>query len=274
VDCDFTPEGSWTAAVADKPEQEAALRESAEILAGLGFDLEWREAVEVRRVSGCDRLGGAIFQPRDAGLHSVKLCRGIARLIEGAGGEVRTGFPVRALEPAGDRVLLISDAGQVIAERVVLTVNAYAPALLPHLAGEVRPVRGQILATAPAPRDLPGVWYVNDGFEYLRQLPDGTFLLGGCRWCAVEAEVGYLETPTAKVQGELESFVRDYFPRFAKLPIVHRWAGTMAFTPDGLPRTGDVPGIPGASYFAGFNGHGMSLGFVTGRQLAARALGT
>ncbi|HEV7515808.1 MAG TPA: FAD-dependent oxidoreductase, partial [Thermoanaerobaculia bacterium] len=53
----------------------------------------------------------------------------------------------------------------------------------------------------------------------------------------------------------------------------HRWAGTMAFTADGLPCIGTVPEIPAALYAAGMNGHGMSLGFATGRYLARRVCG-
>lgn len=273
IDCEFTPEGSWIAALADLPEQERELRESGEKLAALGFLLEWREAAEVRRASGSDRLGGALFQPRDGGLDPARLCRGIARLVREAGGEVRTGVRVRGLEPDGERVRVVTDSGHLRAGAVVLALNAYAPALIPHLSGEVRPVRGQMLATIPGPRDLPGVWYVNDGYEYLRQLPDGTLVLGGCRWAARETEVGYQEAPTGVVQGALERFLREAFPRFADRPVAHRWAGTMAFTADGLPRVGDVPGVPGAIYAAGFNGHGMSLGFATGRYLARRAVG-
>ena len=35
------------------------------------------------------------------------------------------------------------------------------------------------------------------------------------------------------------------------------WAGTMAFTPDGLPRVGPLPSAPGISVITGMNGHGM-----------------
>lgn len=273
IDCEFTPEGSWVTALADHPVQERELRESCERLAALGFDLQWREASEVRRASGSSFLGGGIFQPRDGGIDPARLCRGIARLIGEAGGEVRTGVRVRRLEPEGGRVRIVTDGGHFLAGRVVLALNAYAPALLPHLQGEIRPVRGQLLATVPGVRDLPGVWYVNDGYEYIRQLPDGTCLLGGCRWVARETEVGYEETPTAKVQGELDSFLLKAFPRFAGRPVRHRWAGIMAFTADGLARTGEVPGAPGAVYAAGMNGHGMSLGFATGRWLARRVMG-
>jgi gamma-glutamylputrescine oxidase len=273
IDCEFFTEGSWIAALADDAGQERELRDSGERLAARGLELEWREAAEVRRASGCDRLGGALFQPRDGGLDPARLCRGIARLVAAAGGEVRTGVCVRRLEPEGERIRVVTDGGHLLAERVVLALNAYAPALIPHLHGEIRPVRGQMLATSPGSRELSGVWYLNDGYEYFRQLPDGTLVLGGCRRLARETEVGYEETPTAKVQGALEGFLHEAFPRLAERPIRHRWAGIMAFTADGLPRTGEVPGVPGAIYAAGFNGHGMSLGFATGKWLAVRVAG-
>jgi glycine/D-amino acid oxidase-like deaminating enzyme len=272
IDCEFLPEGSWVAALAGTG-QEEELRESCEALRAMGVELEWKDAAEVRRASGSEILGGGIFQPRDGGLDPVRLCRGLARAIVELGGEVRTGVCVRGLETAGDRVRLHSDAGTILAGRAVLTTNAYLPQLVPALAAEIRPVRAQMLATAPGPRTLRGVWYVNDGYEYFRQLPDGTFLLGGCRWTCRDTEVGLLETPTGAVQGALEEFLRRALPHFGDRPIVQRWAGTMAFTPDGLPRMGEVPGLPGAIYAAGCNGHGMSTGFVTGRDAARRAVG-
>jgi gamma-glutamylputrescine oxidase len=273
VECEFTPEGGWIAALAEHPEQERELRESGERLAALGLAVDWREAAEVRRASGGDRLGGALFQPRDGGLDPARLCRGIARLVVAAGGELRTGTCVRRLEPEGDRVRVVTDGGHLLAERVVLALNAYAPALIPQLHGAIRPIRGQMLATAPGSRDLQGVWYVNDGYEYFRQLADGTLVLGGCRRLARDTEVGFEETPTAKVQGALEGFLREAFPGLACRPVRHRWAGIMAFTADGLPKSGEVPGVPGAIYAAGFNGHGMSLGFATGKWLAGRVAG-
>jgi gamma-glutamylputrescine oxidase len=272
VDCEFLPEGSWVAALAGTG-QEEELRESCETLRALGIELEWKDSAEIRRASGSDVLGGGMYQPRDGGLDPVRLCRGLARAIVELGGEVRAGVRIRAVEPAGDgRVRLLSDAGTVLAERAVLATNAYLPEIVPALGAEVRPVRAQMLATAPGPRPLRGVWYVNDGYEYFRQLPDGTFLLGGCRWTCRDTEVGLLETPTGAVQGALEEFLRRAFPNFSDRPVVQRWAGTMAFTPDGLPRLGDIPGLPGAVYAAGCNGHGMSTGFVTGRDAARRVV--
>lgn len=269
VECDFLPEGSWIAAVAGSGQGEI-LAESVEVLRQEGFEVELRDAEEVRRASGSELLEAALFQPRDGGLDPVRLCRGLARrgLFE-----VRTGVRVRGLEARRGRLHLVTTAGELSAERAVLAVNAYAPSLLPQLALEIRPVRGQALATDPGERLLEGVWYVNDGFEYLRQLADGTVVLGGRRQVAEAEEVGYLESPTATVQGALEEFLDETFPSLGGRPIRERWAGTMAFTTDRFPLLGEVEHTPGAFYASGFNGQGLSLGFAAGRWLAARVTG-
>lgn len=269
VDASFLPEGSWIAALEGTGQRED-LQESLELLRAEGFDMEWRDAEAVRNASGSERLTGAIFQPEDGGLNPVRLCRAMAGLDLFA---VRTGVEVRHLEPEGDRVRLVTLAGDLLARRVVVAVNAYAPSILPFLARTVRPVRGQALATAPGARHLEGVWYINDGFEYLRQLPDGTLVLGGRRQVAEGIEVGYMECPTATVQGALEEFLEESFPAFAERPVMDRWAGIMAFTETGFPLVDRVPDLPGAVYAAGFSGHGLSLGFAVGRHLARRVLG-
>lgn len=269
VECRFQPEGSWLASVDGGEAGTEELRRSGERLAELGFEVAWREGPEVERASGSPRIRAALHQPRDGGLDPVLLCRGLA----GTGGfQVRTGSRVRALEPRGDRVEVVADGGDVLAERVVVALNAYAPELLPATAREIRPVRGQMLATPPVEPFMSGVWYLDEGFQYVRQLDDGAVLVGGGRRGAEATEVGYLEHPTAGVQGALERFVEATYPALDAGSIERRWAGVMAFTPDHMPRAGDVQDLPGAVYAAGFNGHGMSLGFVTGRWLARRIL--
>jgi len=266
VDADFLAEGSWIASLKGTGGSEV-LQASAEALREEGFDVEWRDAAAVREASGSDLLEGALFQARDGGLDPVRLCRGLVRLgLFPVFGGVR----IRGLEQRDDRVHLVTGAGEVLARRAILALNAYIPALLPKLSLDVRPVRGQALATAPGERVLSGVWYVNDGYDYLRQLADGTVILGGRRHVAASEEVGYLESPTGKVQGALEELLAGTFPRLAERPVTHRWAGTMGFTDDGFPCIGAVDHAPGALYAAGFSGHGMSLGFATGKHLAER----
>lgn len=266
IDADFQPEGSWIASLKGMGRQEA-LEASAEALRAEEFEIDWRGPEAVREASGSDQLEGAVFQPKDGGIDPVRLCRGLAGL---GLFEVRTGVRVRGMEPQDDRIRLSTEAGDVLARRVVLAVNAYLPSLLPRLSLDIRPVRGQVLATEPGERTVSGIWFLNDGSDSLRQLADGTVILGGRRHVAESLEVGYLESPTGTVQGALEEFLAGTFPHLADRPVRSRWGGTMAFTDDGFPRLGAVEQVPGVLYAAGFSGHGISLGFATGRHLAHR----
>lgn len=270
IDCEFLAEGSWIAALDGDPRQTAELEAAAARLAAAGLEVEWRDGAAARRASGCPLLGGALFQARDGGLDPAALCRELARV---SGFAIRPGFPVRTIEPRGGRVLLAGEEGSVLAERAVVTVNAYLASLLPGLASRIEPVRGQMLATEPGERGLAGVWHLDGGHEYARQLPDGTFLLGGRRRAAPEAELGFLASPTATVQGALDEFLRRAFPALGERRVAWRWAGTLAVTPARLPAVGPVPGVLGACYAAGFSGRGLSLGFAVGRHLAAFAAG-
>ncbi|MEM9290572.1 MAG: FAD-binding oxidoreductase [Acidobacteriota bacterium] len=278
VDAEVVREGSWVAAP-DDAEKVAELRASAELLAEDGFRFRWVEGEELARASGSPRLGAAFQQPEDVGLDPVRLARGIAARVQALGEgdgsvEVLTGARVRALEAReGGGVRLATEAGEVQADAVVVAVNAYIPQLIPQLAAEVRPVRGQMLATGPGLRVLEGVWYIDEGFQYIRQLPDGTVVLGGCRQVAVEDEVGYREQPTHSVQSALERFLDEYFPALAGRAVARRWAGTMGFSSDGFPRVGTVPRLPDALYAAGLTGHGLSLSFALGKHLADRLAG-
>jgi glycine/D-amino acid oxidase-like deaminating enzyme len=70
----------------------------------------------------------------------------------------------------------------------VVCANAYSRHLVPL---RVRPVRGQMLASAPVGATVfarPA--YANRGYRYWRQRADGRLLVGGWRDVAAEDEVG------------------------------------------------------------------------------------
>jgi gamma-glutamylputrescine oxidase len=186
---------------------------------------------------------------------------------------VLEGWRVTALEPSGGGVRLVAEAGAVEAPHVVLCLNAFLPHLVPALSAFVRPVRAQMLATAPAAPFLDRPVYSHEGFFYVRQLPDGRVLAGGARHLHLDAEVGYEDATTEALQADLEAHLRRHFPAAAGAPVERRWSGTMGFSPDGLPVVGAAPGVPGALFACGFTGHGMAFGARFGLLLARLALG-
>jgi gamma-glutamylputrescine oxidase len=243
IACDLAWNGS--AQIAGDDEEWTEVRESAERLK--------KEGVRVRLSANNQ---AAIYED-DGELHPVRYVRGLARAAIAAGARVypRTGVTgVSAREVRTDRARVRTGA-------VVVCVNAYSQHLVPL---RVRPVRGQMLATAAVTRrvfERPA--YANRGYRYWRQRPDGSLLVGGWRDTAALEEVGEEERTTPRIQEQLERFLREHC---ADAKVTHRWAGTMGFSHDALPYVGRLGS--GTFVNAGFTGHGMAFATATGELIA------
>ncbi|HLA64937.1 MAG TPA: FAD-binding oxidoreductase, partial [Rhodothermales bacterium] len=214
---------------------------------------------------------GALEMDVGGMMHPARLVRLLAAL---SGADVLEHRPVEGIEAGPEGVRLhLADGPPLDAAQAVLALNAYLPRLLPELGDWVRPVRAQMLATAPVARVLDRPVYSHEGYFYLRQAPDGGLLLGGARHLHRDAEVGYEDTTTDALQSSLAAYLATHFPAYADAPVTHRWSGTMGFSPDGLPVVGGVPGVAGAHVACGFTGHGMGYGLRFGQLLARRVLG-
>lgn len=260
--------GSLT--VAADPEEDERLRTAAELLQHDGVAATYRPSDATNAHLGSRGFLGSLEVGSGASLHPVRVVRTLAAK---SGAPVLEGAAVRGLEPSGGGVRVETERGAVEAGRVVLALNAYLPQLVPALGEVVRPVRAQMLATAPQPRRITQPVYSHEGYFYLRQLPAGEVLLGGARHLHVEDEVGYDDTPTDALQADLEVYLEQHFPDFAGAGVVRRWSGTMGFSADGIPAFGPVPGVERAWWVGGFTGHGMGYGFRMGRTVAASVLG-
>src|SRR5439155_6841163 len=190
-------------------------------------------------------------------LHPVRYVRGLARAAARAGARIHQG--TRAIAVTKEDVR--TERARVRAGAVVVCVNAYSQHLVPL---RVRPVRGQMLATAPVTRrvfERPA--YANRGYRYWRQRADGGLLVGGWRDLAVDEEVGEDERTTPRIQRQLERFLREHC---VDAKVTHRWAGTMGFSHDALPYVGRLDS--GVFVNAGFTGHGMAFATATGELVA------
>jgi glycine/D-amino acid oxidase-like deaminating enzyme len=60
----------------------------------------------------------------------------------------------------------------------------------------------------------------------------------------------------------------ELIPEFRRVTIADSWAGYVDSTPDGIPSSGEVEGIPGFILAAGFSGHGFGIGPGAGHMIA------
>ncbi|HEV3231876.1 MAG TPA: FAD-dependent oxidoreductase [Candidatus Dormibacteraeota bacterium] len=237
------------------------LREALELLRADGLPAEWR-----RVEPGVP----ALLDPEGAELDPAAAVRAIAaphaeRVVEG--------MAVAGIAPGADGVTVrfqtsAPGGAETLAGTVILATNAYTRLLAPV---PIEPVRGQMLATAPAGRlATPLPVYSDHGYRYWRQREDGRVLVGGYRDLALEAEVGYDQAPTAAVQHHLDAHLTGLG---VDAPVTHRWAGTMGFTPDELPLVGPLPDLPGVMVCAGYTGHGMGFAAACAELLVAGLTG-
>lgn len=242
ADVGYRRRGSWIVA-ADAAEAEM-LRASESLMREDGFDAEW-----VAAPSGVVGAGlGALSNPADGEVDSGAAVRALFHRAPGV--EVRLGVDVQSLD-------------DVQAGNVIVATNAWMAQLVPHV--PIRPVRAQMLATAPVGEVADRPVYSDRGQRYWRQLEDGRLLLGGFRnEFPGESEVGYLAQPSDDVQARLDRHLADLG---VDAPVERRWGGIMGFTPDQLPLVGALPVRPGTWLSAGYSGHGMGFAFLAARHL-------
>ncbi len=255
---------------AGSEEEAERLQESAVLLAEDGVEAAYLRAEAANARMHAEGFAGALAVPDGGTLHPAKL---VHYLAARSGATTLEGWPVTALESGPSGIRLTSERGALDAERVVLTLNAFLPRLVPEVARFVRPVRAQMLATAPVAPLLDVPVYSHEGFFYLRQLADGRLYLGGARHLHADEEVGYDDATTEGLQANLEAYLRTHFPAAGTPTVERRWSGTMGFSPDGLPVVGPMRDVSGAIWAAGFTGHGMGFGLRFGLLLARLVLG-
>lgn len=258
--CGYQRVGSMRIATTETELEE--VWESVRLLLEDGWEAEPLDVEQLpERLRGA-YLGGS-FHPTDGEVQPVHLVRGLARLGLAAGVRFYEQSPVITLVEEGDHVLVRTGEGVVRAGAALLATNARLPELLDqlgasHLSATITPQRGQMLATEPIDEQLfTCPCYADEGYQYWRQLADGRLAVGGWRNRSFATEATEDETPGPPVQNHLERFVRETLRLPAdRAPIAHRWAGIMAFSADGLPLVGRVPGST-RCYVAGvYTGHG------------------
>jgi glycine/D-amino acid oxidase-like deaminating enzyme len=235
--------------LADCAAQAAALRAD-------GFTVEEYDGVEGR---------GLLF-PDDGALQPLARCRSLATGTAAAGALLFEDTPAVRIDDG----LVTTPGGTIRCTAVLVCVDGRLDLVLPELAGVVRTVRLQMLATAPTDEAaVPRPVYLRDGYEYWQQLPDGRLAVGGFRDVGGDEEETHETTTTPVVQGAIEALLRDRIG--VQAPVTARWAASVGYTRSGLPYAGLVR--PGVYAAGGYCGTGNVVGALCARALVAMALG-
>ena len=244
--------------LASGPEEIAMLTEAQLLLGADGV-----RTTEVKVPGGLSGFDVALRIDDDGEVHPGKL---VAALAKGARGAVARASSIEeGLVRCGDVA--------IEARSIVLATNAWTGSLAPRLARVITPHRAQMLATAPVAPTLDVPCYAGLGFDYFRQRDDGRVLLGGQRHLFVAAEETDAEDTSDEVQRALDGYRHAHLAFARGAAIEARWSGIMAFSADGLPLAGRIPGARDQWALAGWTGHGLGLSLAVADRLAARMTG-
>ena len=215
---------------------------------------------------------GAALGAEGFPLDPMRYVQGLARAAGAAGARIWGQSPVTRLEPVAGGWRLTVPGGSLIAGRVLVACNGYAPEdLLPWMARRTLPVFSAILVT----RVLTAEERAAQGFtsplmsydsrnllHYFRHLPDGRFLFGmrGGLSARPKAEAATL----ARLRKHFEAL----FPAWNGAETETSWSGLACLTGSLAPFVGPVPGAPGLYAAFGWHGNGVAAASLAGAEVA------
>ena len=166
---------------------------------------------------------------------------------------------------------LHTNRGKIEYNQVLLALNGYSSRFHKIFKDLILPKRAQMLAVkVKSSLKMNRLYYHPEERVYWRMVDSQTLIIGGKRLVDESEENSDFEMMNTKVQEALETYVRDFLN--LEYEILHRWSGIMGFTKNELPIIKSI--IQDSCYVAaGFSGHGMGMGFHSGREISEMMLG-
>lgn len=189
----------------------------------------------LRRVEG--KFLGGLLLPGDETGDCYKFTKELSEMAAAKGVQFRFGVNVRGLRVEGGDIQSVeTDAGTLAADRYVLALGSYAPAMLAPLGIRlpVYPVKGYSL-TIPIDdfEGAPESTVMDETFKVaVTRLGDRIRVGGTAELAGFNLE---LRSPRRQT---LEHVVRDLFPTGGDVSKAMFWAGLRPMTPDGTPVVG------------------------------------
>ncbi len=246
------------------------LRNRFRQLQARGAPVSLLDAEETSRRTGSDRFHGALHDARAGTVQPLALCRGLARAAANAGASIHSHSPVRRLARVGDSWVVETEAGQVLAQSLLLATNAYHQTATGPQAPQTVPLFFFQAATAPLAekerqRILPGgegCWDTALVMSAFRTDQAGRLIIGG---------VGNLEGLGGKVHVDwARRKLHQLFPWLRKRELEQAWCGRIAMTGDHIPKIVELG--PRAYSCFGYSGRGIGPGTTFGTLLAQALL--
>jgi D-arginine dehydrogenase len=187
------------------------------------------------------------------------LVQGYARGIKAAGGEVRTGQRVAAIERQGEGWLVRTESGESWSAPVVVNAAGAWADSIAEMAG-VRPLgltplrRTLIYFDPPEGMDVRGWPFVKTAVDDFYMQPDAGRLMASP---VDEVASGPCDAQPEDYDLALAAWKVEDYTTVTVGRIAHKMAGLRSFVADRVPTAGFAPDAPGFFWLAGQGGYGL-----------------
>jgi glycine/D-amino acid oxidase-like deaminating enzyme len=268
LDCDYQLTGR-VVGLSGTFSADAILKEQERFERRHGITARYLSPDELSDHTSSPSYKAGILRPDIGGIHPAKLLHEMARIALDAGVRIFTLTPVTKIRRNHTSFTVSTDKGEIEAEHVVSSTNAYTDKSQPWLRRRLVPVISEMIATEKLGENqvralMPKLNMFGDNKElghYYRPSPDGSrILLGGRR----------MHRADDQAQARLHQGLAAIFPELADTKIEHYWSGFVAFPFDQLPKLVVHDGI---IYPTGFCGSGTVWARWLGQKAAFMILG-
>lgn len=240
-----------------------------------GVRIELLGANELRSLAPyvSERMIGGAFCPDEGKASPLKATPAFAAAARRLGARVSTFTAVRGISPSAPGYLVHTSRGDFRARRVVNCAGADAGRVAAMLGLDL-PVEGhpiQVTVTEPVAPLLAHLLYSAGEKLTLKQLRNGTVLIGGGWPATRRASDGRLAVDRRSLQGNLRTAL-EVVPALGRARVVRTWPALVNGTDDWQPILGEAPGRPGF-FLNVFPWMGFTAGPIAALTVAELVLG-
>ena len=267
IDCDAV-QGGYLQAAHREPLVPAAERK-ADKWRKRGFAVRFVDRDEIAKLTGSEHFHGGTFAEHGGRVNPFRFTRGLVMAATRAGASVFAHSPVESVRSEGLRWRVATAGGSVLADRVVVCTNGYTTQLVPELARAWCPLVAFGLALKPLPDPIRAS--VIPSGASMSQFPTGfhpTVVDEHGRIISSLLPSPIRPQSSGPPLRWLQRWLHRVFPQTkgAALEVDAHWTGSMAWSPDELPRIFEVS--PGLHALTCFSGEGNVIAPLLGRHLA------
>ena len=250
-------------------DDDAILRKRQEFMAR-EFDVQWRllSRDELSAFTRSERYTGGLLERDAFHFHPLKYARGLAAVIERAGGRIFEQSRVKNIvaRASGGGHDVHTSRGVVHARHVVVAGGGYLRGLSAPLERAMLPIATYVMATEPLgaarlAESIPGRAAIYDtrfSFDYYRALPDTRILWGG--------RISILDRGAEPIARLLKRDLCKVYPELGDVKVDYAWGGLMSYARHQMPQIGQLP--DGTWHALGFGGHGVGPTTAAGELIA------